>query len=99
MSPKGLEKVVRYFERVEDEMDPSWSDTQKCMYAYNCLAVDMNYGENSDNILSKGTAARGLNGILYGELVCPIMNATIKIKKIPMRTMWLSWMINIMGLM
>ena len=70
MSPKGLEKVVRYFERVEDEMDPSWSDTQKCMYAYNCLAVDMNYGENSDNILSKGTAARGLNGILYGELVC-----------------------------
>ncbi|MBR3368646.1 hypothetical protein IKG45_02525 [Candidatus Saccharibacteria bacterium] len=70
MSPKGLERAIRYFERVESKIDPNWTETQKCMYAYNCLAVDMEYGEESDKLLSKGTAARGLNGILYGELVC-----------------------------
>lgn len=70
MSPKGLKRAIRYFERVESEIDPNWSETQKCMYAYNCLAVDMKYGEDTDKVLSKGTAARSLNGILYGELVC-----------------------------
>ena len=70
MSPKGLERAVRYFERVENEMQPEWSDMQKCMYAYNCLAVDMTYGEDTDRTMSRGAAARGLNGILYGELVC-----------------------------
>ncbi len=70
MSPKGLERAINYFEKVESEIDPNWTDTQKCMYAYNCLAVDMTYGEDADSILSQGTAARGLNGILYGELVC-----------------------------
>ena len=70
MSPEGLEKVVKYFERIESEMDPEWDDVQKCMYAYNCLAVDVDYGEGKDRIMSYGSCERGLNGLLYGELVC-----------------------------
>lgn len=70
MSPKGLERAVKYFEKVEEGMDANWTDAQKCMYAYGCLAEDINYGEDKDDLLSRGTAARGLNGILYGELVC-----------------------------
>ncbi len=70
MSPKGLEKAVGYFEHVESGIDPEWSDLQKAMYAYGCLADDFTYGETTDEIMGKGAAARGLNGIMYGELVC-----------------------------
>lgn len=83
MSPKGLGHVVKYFEKVESEIDPSWSDTQKCMYAYGCLATDINYASNEDEhldeeLIGKGVAIRSLNGILYGKLTCAGFALTFK---------------------
>jgi len=79
LSPKGLEKVVGYFEHVEEDISPEWTDLQKAMYAYNCLAVDTDYvyegkGEHCDmdfdDEMGRGTIERSLNGMLYGKLIC-----------------------------
>lgn len=78
-APKGLTKILEYFERIESEMDPKWTDTQKCMYAYNALAVDTEYVKNLEqNILSSGVTERGLNGVLYNQLTCAGMAQTFK---------------------
>lgn len=75
MSPKGLEKAVAYFEQVESGINPEWNNLQKAMYCYGCLADDMSYlyedkEADPDGIMGDGQAVRGLNGILYGKLVC-----------------------------
>jgi len=85
MSPKGLETVIRYFERIESEIDPKWTDLQKCMYAYNALATDINYCYNEEGVdkdyrplVSGDTIVRSLNGVMYGELVCAGFALTFK---------------------
>ena len=78
-APKGLTKILQYFEKIEAEMNPQWTDTQKCMYAYNALAVDINYVRDlKQNILTSGVTERGLNGILYNQLTCAGMAQTFK---------------------
>ena len=70
-NPKGLAEILKYFERIESEMDPNWTDTQKCMYAYSALAVDMDYvADLEENIIGEGITERSLNGILYNQLTC-----------------------------
>lgn len=85
MSPKGLETVIRYFERVEGEIEPEWTDLQKCMYTYNALATDMSYCYDEGSIdikyepLYSGCAAdRSLNGVMYGKMVCAGFALTFK---------------------
>ena len=76
---KGLTKILQYFERIESEMNPEWTDTQKCMYAYNALAVDTDYVEKlKQDILSHGVTERSLNGILYNQLTCAGIAKTFK---------------------
>lgn len=76
MSLKGLEKAVKYFEHIESEIDPEWSEAQKAMYCYGCLADDFSYcyeteaDPDPDEIMKPGQAIRGLNGILYGKFSC-----------------------------
>lgn len=76
---RGLTKILQYFERIESEINPEWTDTQKCMYAYNALAVDTDYVRDlKQDILSNGVTERGLNGILYNQLTCAGMAKTFK---------------------
>lgn len=78
-APKGLTKILEYFERIEEGINPEWTDTQKCMYAYNALAVDTEYVKDLEqDILSSGVTERGLNGILYNQLTCAGMAQTFK---------------------
>lgn len=78
-APKGLTKILEYFERIEEEINPEWTDTQKCMYAYNALAVDTEYVKDlKQDILSNGVTERGLNGVLYNQLTCAGMAQTFK---------------------
>ena len=78
-NPKGLTKILQYFERIESEINPEWTDTQKCMYEYNALAVDTDYVKDlKQDILSNGVTERGLNGILYNQLTCAGMAKTFK---------------------
>jgi len=70
MSPKGLTKVIEYYEEIESYMKPEWTDTQKCMFLYDCLTKDFKYEENYQTPLEIGTVERTLNGILYKKLVC-----------------------------
>jgi len=78
-APKGLTKILQYFEKIESEMKPEWTDTQKCMYAYNALAVDTEYVKDlKQDILSSGVTERGLNGVLYNQLTCAGMAQTFK---------------------
>ena len=85
MSPKGLESVIKYFERVENEMNPEWTDLQKCMYAYNALVTDMEYSHDEHGVDRKyesrvpgDVITRSLNGVNYGELVCAGFALTFK---------------------
>ena len=76
---KGLTKILQYFERIEAGMNANWTDTQKCMYAYNALAVDTDYVKDlNQDILSQGVTERGLNGVLYNQLTCAGMAKTFK---------------------
>jgi len=78
-APKGLTKILQYFERIESGINPEWTDTQKCMYAYNALAVDTDYVTDLEqDILSSGVTERGLNGVLYNQLTCAGMAQTFK---------------------
>ena len=78
-NPKGLTKILQYFETVEAGINPEWTDTQKCMYAYNALAVDTNYVRDLDqDILTAGVTERSLNGILYNQLTCAGIAKTFK---------------------
>lgn len=78
-APKGLTKILEYFERIESGINPEWTDIQKCMYAYNALAVDTEYVKDLDqDILSNGVTERGLNGVLYNQLTCAGMAQTFK---------------------
>lgn len=78
-APKGLAKILQYFEKIESEMKPEWTDTQKCMYAYNALAVDTDYVKHlKQDILSPEVTERGLNGVLYNQLTCAGMAQTFK---------------------
>lgn len=76
---KGLTKILEYFEGIEAEINPEWTDTQKCMYAYNALAVDTDYVKDlKQDILSDGVTERSLNGVLYNQLTCAGMAKTFK---------------------
>lgn len=78
-NPKGLTKILQYFEHVEAGINPNWTDMQKCMYAYNALAVDIDYVKDLEqDILSDGVTERGLNGILYMQLTCAGMEKAFK---------------------
>lgn len=78
-NPKGLTKILQYFETIEARIDPEWTDTQKCMYAYNALAIDTNYVRDlSQDILTAGVTERSLNGILYNQLTCAGIAKTFK---------------------
>lgn len=78
-APRGLTKILEYFEKIESEINPEWTDTQKCMYAYNALAVDTEYVKDlKQDILSSGVTERGLNGVLYNQLTCAGMAQTFK---------------------
>lgn len=78
-SARGLVEILQYFEIIEAEMNTKWTDTQKCMYAYNALAIDMDYVKKLDQeILSKGVTERSLNGILYNQLTASGMAKTFK---------------------
>ena len=70
VSPAGLKNILKYFEYNERMIDPNWNEFEKAMFLYNALVVDMEYAQDYDNIQSKGTTERSLNGILYGKLVC-----------------------------
>ncbi len=70
LSPKGLKKIVEYFEYNESQINPNWTDLQKCMFLYNALVADMEYSEKYDDVLKNGVAERSLNGILFNKLVC-----------------------------
>lgn len=78
-NPKGLTKILQYFETVEAQIKPEWTDIQKCMYVYNALATDMDYVKNLEqDILATGVTERSLNGILYNQLTCAGMAKTLK---------------------
>lgn len=78
-APQGLSKILEYFEKIESEINPEWTDTQKCMYVYNALAVDMEYVKLLEqDILTSGVTERGLNGVLYNQLTCAGMAQTFK---------------------
>ena len=70
VSPRGLEKIIKYFEYNEQMINPDWNEFEKAMFLYNALVVDMDYQEYYENIQSSGTTERSLNGILYSKLVC-----------------------------
>lgn len=70
ISPRGLEKIIKYFEYNEQLLNPNWNEFEKAMFLYNALVVDMEYAEDYEKIQSQGTTERSLNGILYGKLVC-----------------------------
>ncbi|MBR3324910.1 MAG: hypothetical protein IKG14_02540 [Clostridia bacterium] len=79
LNPLGLSKVLKYFEKIESEMNPEWTDVQKCMYAYNALATDIEYVRDLEqDILTEGVTERGLNGVLYGQLTCAGFALTFK---------------------
>lgn len=76
---KGLTEILQYFEKIESGINPKWTDTQKCMYAYNALAVDIDYVKDlNQDILSQGVTERSLNGILYNQLTCAGLAKTFK---------------------
>ena len=70
VTPSGLTKIIKYFEYNESMIDPNWNEYEKAMFLYNALVVDMEYDENYETIYSPKSIERGLNGILYGKLVC-----------------------------
>ncbi len=69
-SPKGLVKILTYFEYNEKFLDPNWTERQTAMFLYNALAVDIDYEEKYDEVLNRGIMERSMNGILFGKLVC-----------------------------
>lgn len=70
VSPSGLKNIIKYFEYNESLINPNWNEFEKAMFLYNALVVDMEYAKDYENLQSKGTTERSLNGILYGKLVC-----------------------------
>ena len=70
MSVEGLTQVIKYYESIEADMSPEWSETQKSMYLYNAIACDFSYEDNYRTEINNGVAPRGLNGIMYKKLVC-----------------------------
>ena len=63
--------IIEYFERIEKHINKDWNETQKCMFLYDCIVKDFNYGNNYNSIFKNGIEPeRGLNGILYKKLVC-----------------------------
>lgn len=70
-NPQGLTEILCYFESIEAEINPNWTDTQRCMYIHNALATDMEYVKHlPQDVVEDGVTERSLNGILYGQLTC-----------------------------
>lgn len=70
VSCSGLTEIIKYYENIESQIKPEWTDTQKCMFLYDALARDFSYEENYKTQIQPGIAERGLNGIIYKKLVC-----------------------------
>lgn len=66
----GLATVLYYFEQVENELDPNWTQMQKAMYIYNVLNTDYEYTTEIEEDLTRNDLCRSLTGILYGQLTC-----------------------------
>ena len=66
----ALATVLYYFESIEQEIDPNWTQLQKAMYIHNIMCTDFKYTEKIDEDLSNNDLCRSLTGILYGQLTC-----------------------------
>lgn len=51
VSPSGLSKVVEYYENIERQIDPNWTDTQKAMFLYGYMAEDIDYTDEKDKAM------------------------------------------------
>ena len=85
VSPSGLSKIVEYYENIESQINPNWTDTQKAMFLYGYMAEDIEYTDSNDkaredeldntnfrqiDMYNKETTSRSLNGLMYHSLVC-----------------------------
>ena len=66
ITPYALVEILKYFEKIESQIRPEWTDAQKAMFVYGVLAEDM----DSEETITDGILERSLNGLLFGKLVC-----------------------------
>ena len=52
-SPRELARIIRYFEKIERNIKPSWTPLEKSMYVYKMLTIDLHYKYDNEIILEK----------------------------------------------
>lgn len=66
-SPKELISIINFFEKIERQLNPLWSELEKCMFVYQKICEYSNYDECEYN---GRDAARNLLGVITGKSVC-----------------------------
>ena len=66
-SPSELDAVIRQFEKIEEKINPRWSDLAKAKFVYDALAKFIHY-ENDEEKQNKNTL--NLMGIFTGRAIC-----------------------------
>lgn len=70
-SPRELARIIRYFEKIERNIKPSWTPLEKSMYVYKMLTKDLHYKyDNESEYENNKDIVRSLSGLLYKRLVC-----------------------------
>lgn len=67
-APKNLGTIIRIFESIERRMNYSWTESQKCMFAYKSLVDTLNFQRGNENDFENGIdVANTLNGLIAGR--------------------------------
>lgn len=70
-TPQELASIIRYFEKIEHKIRPTWTPIEKSMFIYKSLAEDLHYVRDDEDEYENGKdISRSLSGLLYGRLVC-----------------------------
>lgn len=71
-SPQELYKVIKEFEKIERQIDYSWTETQKCLFVYKTLAEKMHiFNPKFDYaFINSKDVCRSLHGLVTNYSVC-----------------------------
>lgn len=70
-TPKNLCNIIKAFEKIERQINYSWTEAQKCMFVYKTLVESMHYVSKNEPKYQNGKdIVRTLNGILSNTAVC-----------------------------
>lgn len=69
--PGNLARIIEVYEKIERQIRPTWTDTQKCMFVYKKIVEVMHYQYDYESDFENGQdVARSLHTLLAKRAVC-----------------------------